>query len=149
MGQDESRCAERAETGGWTMFDDVGIEGRASTGKAGLLALVALAAGCAAPDRGHEASVAQVRQHLDTTGTALVSVLLKDASAATAQADVAQTLAGTGAVVLHNFQTTPGMALELPSEDALELLASHPDVERFDLSASGGGGLDDSREIVG
>ena len=122
---------------------------RAHANRLAVAALLA-AIGCSAPERtGHEASVASVKQQLEESGSAVVSVVLSAAPLVDAQAEVGLALSGTGSEVIHNFQVTPGMTIEIGSEEALTVLASHPSVERFDPSPAGGTNLDDSREIVG
>ena len=122
---------------------------RRRTGAALLGALCTVAVGCAPPANDHEEAVREVRQHLETSGPAFVSVVLEDDAVSAAQQDIAQALAGTGAKVLHNFVTSPGMAVRIDTPEALETLANHPSVVSFAVNPVGGGGLADAREIVG
>lgn len=111
--------------------------------------IVAVASGCSGP-AGKAEGVALVRQELENEDSAIVSVLLTDpAQAADVQRDVAELLSDADAEVLHAFAATPGMSIRLDSVEALELLSAHPGIARVDVSPSGGGGLDDSRPIVG
>lgn len=119
------------------------------TGGALLSLLCTVAVGCAPPADRHEEEVREVRQHLETSGPALVSVLLEDDAVSAAQQDIALALAGTGAQVLHNFVTSPGMAVRIDTPEALEVLANHPSVVSFAVNPVGGGGLVEAREIDG
>jgi subtilisin family serine protease len=114
--------------------------------------LLLLGAGCSAPGTGHEASVAQVKEKLASSGAARVSVVLSNtgsrAALDTARKDVGDALTHPDSRVVYNF-SGPGMSLLIASDADVEALAADPNVERFGVSPEISPSLDDSRGLVG
>ena len=115
-------------------------------------ALLLAAAGCS-PESNHEEAVAKVQTRLATSGTARITVLLKDGGSRravnAAQGAVGSALVGLGSRVVRKFKSGPGMSVEVTSEQDLEALANHPSVNRFELTMEVEGALNDSRALVG
>ncbi len=68
---------------------------------------------------------------------------------AEATEELRQLLRGSGASIADTFADIPGIRVDLPNEEALELLAEHPNVDIIDLDEGGGANLDHSRAAVG
>jgi subtilisin family serine protease len=94
-------------------------------------------------------------------GGPLVTVSLRDptprhapvaalrAGARAAQSAVLGDLPPRGVEVLSDLQAVPALVVRLTSLEALDVLASHPTVDRVDLGAGGGGDLANAVPVVG
>jgi len=133
-----------------------------------LVILLALPLGTHAQNGPHQGEASSVSNALSETGTASVVVALKaprtlqkqlrrgkrlnravtNRRIQHLQEEVLAAVGAPGFQVTHQYESVPALAGTLTSRAAMERLATHPNVRRVDLDASGGAAFNTSLETI-